>query len=59
MLQTKCKISKFRQVSINRTCNQIFSVAIKKPRYGVALLRDDTQFFRSLKKAEGTSQKGI
>lgn len=33
MLQTKCKISKFRQVSINRTCNHTFSVAIKKPRY--------------------------
>ena len=33
MLQTKCKISKFRQVSINRTCNQTFAVAIKKPRY--------------------------
>ncbi len=33
MLPTKCKISKFRQVSINRTCNHTFSVAIKKPKY--------------------------
>ncbi len=33
MLQTKCKISKFRQISINRTCNHTFSVAIKKPKY--------------------------
>ncbi|NES70403.1 MAG: hypothetical protein F6K24_36905 [Okeania sp. SIO2D1] len=34
MLQTKCKNSKFKQVTINRTCNHTFSVAIRKPRYG-------------------------
>ena len=33
MLQTKSKVYKFRKVSINRSCNDTFSVAIKKPRY--------------------------
>lgn len=33
MLQTKFKSYKSRKVSINRSCNHTFSVAIKKPRY--------------------------
>ncbi len=59
MLQTKCKISKFRQVSINRTCNQTFAVAIKKPRYGY---NDDGYVFstfypRSYRSTEVKSKK--
>ncbi|MGB3508108.1 MAG: hypothetical protein WBA93_02450 [Microcoleaceae cyanobacterium] len=34
MLYIKSKVSKFRQVSINRTCDRTFSVAIRKPVYG-------------------------
>ncbi|GGA14651.1 hypothetical protein CYANOKiyG1_28320 [Okeania sp. KiyG1] len=34
MLQTKCNNSKFKQVMIDRTCSQTFSVAIRKPKYG-------------------------
>ncbi|WP_293067898.1 hypothetical protein [Okeania sp. SIO2B3] len=34
MLQTKCKNYKFKQVTIDRTCSQTLSVAIRKPRYG-------------------------